>query len=239
MRPGHYPEGRLDPEALVTRHMELVRRVAWHIHGRVGHAAEIDDLLQAGYIGLVDASHRYVRRDGVSFASYAAIRIRGAIIDHLRRNSNLCRTTIAMHQRAVAAQRRLEQRLQRIPTNVEIAAELELDPEEYSRWAQAFEANSTQSLDAVYSDQSPAFEAAGGTPEDALGRSETAAALRAALATLPEREAMVLQLYYVEELNVYEIAAVLGVTTGRVSQIKKAAVDRLRDALQGALGELF
>lgn len=83
--------------------MGLVQRLAWLFHGRVGRFVEIDDLIQAGYVGLVEASARYSIRDGVSFSAYAAIRVRGAILDMLRRNSNLCRKTISMRQAVLRA----------------------------------------------------------------------------------------------------------------------------------------
>ena len=100
-------------------------------------------------------------------------------------------------------------------------------------WEQAFQANVHQSLDSIYDEFSIWFESPENTPEDNINEEELQAQLKEALRTLPEREALVIQLYYVEELNVYEIAEVLEVTTGRVSQIKKAAVTRLREYLRG------
>lgn len=92
--PKGYEEQLPSPNKLVESHIPLVQRLAWHFQGRVGRFVEIEDLLQAGYLGLVDASQRYSVRDGVTFSAYAAIRVRGSIIDYLRRNSNLCRQTI-------------------------------------------------------------------------------------------------------------------------------------------------
>jgi RNA polymerase sigma factor for flagellar operon FliA len=211
-----------------------VRRIAHHVHGRVRGAVEVEELIQVGYLGLVEASQKYERREGVSFDAYAGIRIRGAIVDYLRRNSNLCRTTIAMRQRVMAAQTILSRKLQRDPLPAEIAAELQIDVQELDRWTQAFQANVHHSLDEAYDEYSIWFASAGDNPEQQLAETQLKAALRAALGRLPEREALVLQLYYVEELNVYEIAEVLGVTTGRVSQIKKAAIGHIRDMLQAA-----
>ncbi|MEY2955596.1 MAG: hypothetical protein RL123_324, partial [Pseudomonadota bacterium] len=94
-----YLEQSTRPEDLVATHLEMVRRIAYQLHGRVRGAVEVEDLIQVGYMGLVDASRKYEKRDGVNFDAYALIRIRGAILDFLRRNSNLCRTTIIMRQK--------------------------------------------------------------------------------------------------------------------------------------------
>ncbi len=108
--PKRYAEQATDTEKLVKDNMQLVQRIAWHFSGRIGHFAEIDELLQAGYLGLVDASQRYSPREGVTFAAYAAIRIRGSIVDLLRRNSNLCRATIEMRGKVNRARTELEQK---------------------------------------------------------------------------------------------------------------------------------
>lgn len=221
------------PERLVATHMDLVRKIAWHLHGRVGRMAEIDDMLQVGYMGLVDASKRYTPRQGASFAAYAAIRIRGSIIDYLRASSSLCRATIVMQQKVRAATARLEQQLLRMPEKAELAAEMGISVEELQDWQTQFGASQIKSLDEVYTDHSMLFSDATRSVEDKMQHDEMRGMLRRALERLPEREALVLQLYFVEELNVYEIAEILGVTTGRVSQIKKAAVGRLREAISG------
>ena len=229
--PKAYSEQAPRPEKLVEDNIALVERLAWHYRGRVGRFAEVEDLLQAGYLGLVDASQRYSKRDGVTFAAYAAIRIRGAIIDQLRRNSNLCRSTINMRQSIERARRALESKLERVPTPEELAEAMGLTLIELQDWEARFQVNQLQSLDEVYSDFSLLFEDKTRTAEDSLHMTQMKGLLAKALGEIPEREAQVLQLYYVEELNVYEIAAILDVTTGRVSQIKKAAILRLRDML--------
>lgn len=234
--PTAYAEQQLNPTKLVEDHVDLVRRLAWHFHGRTGRFAEIDDIMQAGYLGLVDASQRYSTREGVAFAAYAAIRVRGSIIDFLRRNSNLCRTTIAMQQKVRKARQDLENQLGRTPEPSEVASHLGLEMAEYSEWLSRFEANHVQSLDEVYSDHSILFQDQTPSPEEATHKSQMRQQLKLALTKLPEREALVLQLYYVEELNVYEVGAILGVTTGRVSQIKKAAIERLRNLIRESIG---
>ena len=227
-----YSDTSKNINALIENNMGLVRKIAWHMHGRVKSAVEIEDLIQIGMYGLVTAAQNYVVKEGVSFASYAGIRIRGEIVDHLRRNSNLCRTTIQMQQKYNASYEKLLRQLQREPKNNEIAKDMGLEESELDNWEQAFAANTHQSLDSVYDEFSIWFASEDQSPEDELSETELRENLVEALKTLPEREAMLVQLYYVEELNVYEIAEVLEITTGRVSQIKKSAVSRLREFIQ-------
>ena len=162
----------------------------------------------------------------MTFAAYAAIRVRGSIIDCLRRNSNLCRTTISMQQKVRAAERDLEMEHQRTPTPEELCEKMEMMLEELQNWQARFQASRVKSLDEVYTDHSLLFQDVTQSPEEATHQSQLHTMLRRAISKLPEREALVLQLYYVEELNVYEVAAILDVTTGRVSQIKRAAIER-------------
>ena len=227
-----YSDTSKNINSLIENNMGLVRKIAWHMHGRVKSAVEIEDLIQIGMYGLVTAAQNYVVKEGASFASYAGIRIRGEIVDHLRRNSNLCRTTIQMQQKYNASLEKLSKKLQREPKNAEIAKDMGLEESELDNWEQAFAANTHQSLDSVYDEFSIWFASNDQSPEDELSESELRENLVEALKTLPEREAMLVQLYYVEELNVYEIAEVLEITTGRVSQIKKSAISRLREFIQ-------
>lgn len=231
-----YPEQRPEPHDLITSQMKQVRKIAYYFHGRVRGAVEVEDLIQAGYVGLVDAAQKYKRKENVNFAAYAGIKIRGAILDYLRRASNLCRTTIVNRQRANRATLSLERRLQRQPTSVEIAEELGMGINEYEHWRQAFQANTLQTIEEVHEDFSVWFLSTAGNPEDEINKVELRAALRKALESLSHREALVIQLYYAEELNVYEIAKILEVTTGRVSQIKKAAIGTLRQRLTRLTG---
>ena len=226
-----YTEANPDVESLIHGHMELVRKIAWHMHGRVRNAVEIDDLLQVGYFGLVNAAQKYSKKEGAAFSSYAVIRIKGAIVDYLRKSSNLCRTTIQMQQKAKKAEEMLRSNLQREPTSLEMAKKLGMELEQYEEWELAFNANVHQSLDSVYDEYSIWFASRDSSPEEALADSQLKNTLKEALSILPKKEALVIQLYYVEELNVYEIAEVMEITTGRVSQIKKSAISKLRDII--------
>ena len=227
-----YPEQQPNVESLIVDNMNLVKKIAWHMHGRVRSAIEIEDLMQIGYFGLVTAAQKYSPKEGATFASYAVLRIRGAIVDHLRKSSNLCRTTIQMQQKQKKAVQSLVGALQREPVPSEIAEKMGLDLNEYREWEKAFNANVHQSLDEVYDEYSMWFVSKDNTPEENLDRSQLKNILTGALKELPPKEAMVIQLYYVEELNVYEIAKVMEITTGRVSQIKKSAVLLLRSHIE-------
>ena len=229
-----YPEQQPNVESLIVDNMNLVKKIAWHMHGRVRSAMEIEDLMQIGYYGLVTAAQKYSPQEGATFASYAVLRIRGAIVDHLRKSSNLCRTTIQMQQKQKKAVESLLGSLQREPLPSEIAKKMGLELNEYREWEKAFNANVHQSLDEVYDEYSMWFVSKESTPEENLDKSQLKNILSSALKELPSKEAMVIQLYYVEELNVYEIAEVMDITTGRVSQIKKSAVTLLRSFIKKA-----
>ncbi|PQM60203.1 MAG: FliA/WhiG family RNA polymerase sigma factor [Rhodobacteraceae bacterium] len=226
-----YPEQIPDVEGLISGHMDLVRKIAWHMHGRVGSAIEIDDLIQIGYFGLVTAAQKYSVKEGASFASYAVLRIRGAIVDHLRKSSNLCRTTIQMQQKTKMVEASLLKKLHRSPSRQEISDELGIKIDEFDEWERAFAANVHTSLDAAYDEFSMWFMSKDSSPEQKLNEADLRKSLRMSLEDLSQKEALVIQLYYVEELNVYEIAEVLDVTTGRVSQIKKSAISKLRKSM--------
>jgi len=205
-----------------------VQSIAWHLHARVSKVIEIDDLIQIGYYGLVTAAQKYTPQEGVNFSNYASLRIRGAMVDHLRKNSNLCRTTIKMQKRFNHAEQKLINLLGRQPEQVEIADEMAISLSELQEWIKNFAANHHESMDQVYDDFSIVFASNTDDPEEELQNKDLKKLLIEALKKLPEKMALVIQLYYVEELNVYEIAEVLEVTIGRVSQIKSEAVKKLR-----------
>jgi len=147
-----YTHNQDDKAQLINDNLDVVKKIAFYYVGRVGKVVEVDDLLQLGMVGLIEAAHNYTPKEDVSFVSYAKLRIKGAIVDYLRKSSNLCRGTIRRKQDYERAKRKLEKELFREPEAHEIA----------------------------------------------------------------------------KELNVYEIAEVLSVSTGRVSQIKSAAIQKLK-----------
>lgn len=218
------------PEVLARAHMGLVRKIAWHVHGRVSSAIDIEDLVQIGMVALVEAANGYEDR-GHAFATYASMRIRGHMIDHLRRHAAMCRSAMAKRRELQAAAARFEGRYGRAPGEAELAQAMGLDAAAFRELADAARAVRQESLDEVYSDQSMWFADVEERADDRLEREQLGAALARHIGALPEREAQVLQLYFVEELNLDEIGQVLGVGAARVCQIKKAALDKLRVAL--------
>jgi RNA polymerase sigma factor FliA len=222
---------RSDPAVLARGHMALVRKIAWHVHGRVSSAIDVEDLVQIGMVALVEAANGYEDR-GHAFSTYASVRIRGAMIDHLRRHATLCRSAMARRKAINEAVATREGELGRAPAEAEIAQAMGLAPADYRTMADSAIAARQESLDEVYSDQSMWFADVEQRVDQTMERDELARALAANIADLPEREAMVLQLYFVEELNLEEIGEVLGVGAARVCQIKKAALDRLRKSLR-------
>ncbi|MBB3924964.1 RNA polymerase sigma factor for flagellar operon FliA [Sphingobium jiangsuense] len=219
------------PEQLARQYMPLVRKIAWHVHGRVSSAIDIEDLLQIGMVALVEAANSFEDR-GLGFASYAQMRIRGAMIDSLRRQATICRSAMAKRKQLTEVRRRLEQRLGRTPGETEMAAEMNLDAAAYREMVDAAEMVQEQSMDEVYSDQSMWFADLEERADEKLERESLKAMLAGSIRQLPEREAMVLQLYFVEEMNLEEIGATLDIGAARVCQIKKAALDKLRGMLR-------
>ena len=216
---------------LIQDNLNLVKKIAWQLHGRVQNIVEIEDLIQQGMEGLIHAAQKYSPREGVNFAQYAQLRIRGSIIDYLRKNSNLCRTTIKKKQEFERSRQALAKQFNREPSERELINHLEISEEEFNYWKQAFEANVVQSLDSAYNEYSILFASKDENPESSLENKELKNQIFQALSVLNQREAMVAQLYYVEELNIYEIAEVMEISTGRISQIKKSIIQKLRDEI--------
>jgi RNA polymerase sigma factor for flagellar operon FliA len=222
-------------ENLVKDNVNLVKKIAWYLHGRVNSIIEIEDLIQIGMLGLINAAQNYTPQNDASFSSYANIRIKGEILDYLRKNSNLCRTTIKMKKISEKASLSLRHKFGREPNNTEIAKEIGMTSEKYYEWTQAFEANVIRSLDDSYDEYSQWFVAKDMNPEENINHEELKNLLKASLAKLEGKEALIIQLYFVEELNIYEIAEVMNVSTGRVSQIKTSAIKRIRESLKTEL----
>ena len=230
----HYANQKTDVDELIKQHSDLVRKIAWQVHGRTRHTTEIEDVMQIGFTGLVNAAQQYTRKDGATFATYASIKIKGAIIDYLRKSSNLCRTTIQIKKKYNKVVQNLQTKFMRNPTHSEIAADMGMSEGELYEWEQAFQANAHESLADVYDQYSIWYASEEDSPEEKMGNEELKELLKSALHTLSERETLVIQLYYIEELNVFEIAAVMEISTGRVSQIKKSAIANLRSFITEA-----
>ena len=219
-------------QELVKDNINLVKKLSWYLHGRVSAVIDIEDLIQIGMLGLIKAAQNYIPQKDAAFTSYATIRIKGEILDYLRKNSNLDRSTIKMKKIAEKASSSLRHKLGREPLNNEIADMIGISPDKYDDWTSAFEANIIRSLDDSYDEYSQWFVEKRMNPEESMNDLELRDELKSVLGQLEGKEALIIQLYFVEELNIYEIAEVMSVSTGRVSQIKTSAIKRIRDKIQ-------
>ncbi|HZH44346.1 MAG TPA: RNA polymerase sigma factor FliA [Lysobacter sp.] len=220
---------------VVVRHAELVRRIAHHLAARLPASVDVEDLVQAGMIGLIEAARHYDASQGAAFETYASIRIRGSMIDEIRRGDWVPRSVHRRVREAAEATRRIEQNAGRAATANEVAAALDMPLDEYHRLMEGAARGHLLSLDAHIEDEGEARIAdAHPTPERQLAREQFQGELTEAIAGLPEREQLVLSLYYEQELNLREIGAVLGVTESRVCQIHGQAMVRLRARLRDA-----
>ncbi|MEM8918300.1 MAG: FliA/WhiG family RNA polymerase sigma factor [Pseudomonadota bacterium] len=224
--------GEAGPEDLTKRHIPLVRKIAWHVHGRMSKSVELEDLIQIGMVALVEAAQNYEDR-GYGFATYASMRIRGAMIDHIRKISNICRSAMALQKQVKAAEHKLSQELGRAPSEIEIAATLNMDIETFREQYDRAQNIAIDSMDEVYSDHNMWFADVEEKADDVLERKQMKEVLAQCIGKLKEREALVLQLYFVEEMNLDEIGLTMDISAGRVCQIKKSATDKLRQMLAG------
>ena len=224
-----------DLTLLARRHLPLVRRIAWHVHGSMSNAIEIEDLVQTGLVALVEAAASFEERGAVTFEQYLATRVRGAMIDALRRSATLTRGAMQRRRAYAQAVKALTHELGHAPTDLLVAARLGVTPDKLRTDYAGAEPVRFDSIDEVYADDKPWFASDDPDAFQQLAEGDLRAALIAAIGALPAREAQVVQLYYVEELNLEEIGLVLGVGSARVCQIKASAHARLKKALARAV----
>ncbi len=230
-----YKSASQPKDELIQKNMPLVKKIAYFYAGRVQKAAEVEDLIQIGMMGLVEAAHNYSPQQGVTFPIYARLRIKGSIVDFLRKSSNLCRRTIKNKQNYDRAHNLLRMNFARVPKHEEVSKELNISVEELHSWEKEFAANQNQSMDEATEIYGDFLISTDTTVEEKLMSGELKKHLRDSLTVLNSQQVLVIQLYYVEELNVYEIAETLSVSTGRVSQIKSAALALLRQKVEAEL----
>ena len=219
-----------NPSGVVAELLPLVKSIALRIRVKLPDFIELDDLTQAGLIGLLSACQSYDPNQGANFQTYASIRIRGAILDELRRNDWLPRsvqTQLGEVSRAIA---KVEAREGRTAQDHEVAETMALSLDEYRELTTKLSAARLVYLDAS-TDGTDELPVAAAEPEAEYSEEELRGLLRSGIDMLPEREKLMMSLYYVEELNIREIAAVLEVTEGRVSQLHGQALARLRSRL--------
>jgi RNA polymerase sigma factor for flagellar operon FliA len=228
-----------DRDMLLMEHLPTVRYIARRIHERLPQHVDLDDLISAGVVGLIDAFSKFDHTKKVQFKSYAQFRIRGAILDSLRTLDWSPRELRRKGRAVEEAIRAVTQRIGHAPSEQEIAAELNMSLAEYQQLLGDLKGLEIGSLHMERSEESGDEELAyipGSPEEDPLFRclkGEMKQRLADAIDDLPEKERMVLTLYYYEELTMKEIGLTLGVVESRVSQIHSSAVLRLRTALAG------
>ncbi len=232
-------DGVMDKDSLWKRYVPLVRHEALRLQVRLPGSVELDDLLQAGGLGLLDAIERFDASQGAAFSTYAVQRIRGAMLDELRSRDWAPRTVRRQAREVTQALQQLEQQLTRPPEEREVARAMGISLEEYRQIL--LDTNNSQLFS--YDEWCEEHGDSAGTsdiqnefnPLQLLLTGNLRDRVIAAIDALPEREKMILQLYYREELNLKEIGAVLDVGESRVSQLHSQAIKRLRARLQSDL----
>lgn len=218
----------------IEKHANLVKRIAHHLAGRLPPNVLIDDLIQSGMIGLLEAQQNFDSTKGASFETYAGIRIRGSMLDEMRRGDWVPRSVHKNSRLVSGAIRELEAKLSRDPTDKEIAKHLEMNLDQYHQILNDVSCGRLVGIEdlGVSEDTITTAEMSSqNLPFQGVAEGNFKDSLVAAIKTLPEREALVLSLYYDEELNLKEIGAVLGVSESRVCQILSQSTQRLRSKL--------
>ncbi|GGK72944.1 RNA polymerase sigma factor FliA [Amphritea balenae] len=223
-------------QEIVEQHGALVKRIAHHLLARLPNTVVLDDLIQAGMVGLLEAAKKYDASKGASFETYAGIRIRGSIIDEVRRGDWTPRSVHRNARRVSEAVQAVEARIGRDAQDGEIAAELNISVTEYHALLKDSAESRLFSFDKLTGpqDEGPGEAIAGSEPDpsEEFEQKDFIKAIANQIQGLPEREKLVLSLYYDEELNLKEIGQILGVSESRVSQIHSQAALRLRSRLK-------
>ena len=227
-------QGKSNKDDLITRHAPLVKKLAHLMKAKLPPSIEVDDLIQAGMMGLLDAINRYEEVHGAQFETYAMQRIRGSMLDELRSSDWVPRSLRQNMRKIEAAIQQLQQRLGRAPSEGEVAAQMNISLGAYQdlltggaghqlMYYEDFRANEDgESFLERFEDEET------GDPLQSLMDFSFREAVVNAIDDLPDREKMLMGLYYEQEMNLKEIGAILGVSESRVSQLHSQAVSRLR-----------
>ncbi len=228
-------KGQLDRDALIRQHIPLVRRIAHHMIAKLPPNVEVDDLIQVGMMGLAEALSRYEATQGAQFETFATQRIRGAMLDELREGDWMSRSSRKSQKDIEHAVRRLEQKLGRSPLESEIAADMGMALAEYQSLLGKVRGTQLVYLEDMThgNDDEDGFLDRHAADSDAdplelLRDHRLRSSLVQAIQSLPEREQHIMGMYYEHDMNLKEIAAVLGVTESRVCQLHSQSIARLR-----------
>lgn len=222
---------------LASDHVDLVKRIAYRLHSRLPDCVQMEDLIQAGMLGLLEARERFRSDEGASFTTFAGIRIRGAMLDEIRRGDWAPRSLHRAMRAIQDAQQRVEHRAGRPASEAELAAEMDLSLDEYRKTLSDIASAHLASLDDG-EHGTPALDipaAADSRPAELVERADLHAAVAAANEDLPERERSLMTWYYDEGLNLRQIAERLGVSESRACQLHGRALARVREKLSGWL----
>jgi len=223
-------------DALVREHAPLVKRIAYHLMARLPPSVQIEDLIQAGMEGLLESARHYDPGQGASFETYAGILIRGAMLDELRRYDWTPRSVHRKFREVADAIREIEAVTGRDARDAEVAKRLDISVSEYHQILQDAQSSRVFSIDELMESGDSVLDDIADSrdgPMDRLTQAGFTHALADAISGLPERERLVVSLYYDDELNLKEIGAVLGVSESRVCQIQSQAMLRLRARMSG------
>lgn len=233
--------GQINKDQLVQRFAPLVKRIAYHLMARLPSSVQVDDLVQNGMMGLLDAINRFEAGMGAQFETYAAQRVRGAMLDGLRENDWLPRSLRRDFRRIEVAIAQLEQEFGRSPSEKELADSLDMSLSEYQKMLQEARGYQLISFEDMVEDGDEDFLERHFTddasePSKILEEQGLHQSLVQGIESLPEREKLMMALYYEQDLNLREIGEVMGVTESRVCQLHTQAVARLRARIFGSAG---
>jgi RNA polymerase sigma factor for flagellar operon FliA len=230
-------QGTLEKDRLVNQYAPLVKRIAYHLMAKLPASVQVDDLVQNGMLGLLDALNRFEEGMGAQFETYAVQRVRGAMLDGLRENDWLPRGIRKEMRRVESAILKLEHEQGRPPSEGELAQSLGMPLAEYQKLLQDARGHQLLYLEDLAGEDEDFLDhhqtGASSDPLAILEESDMRGALVAAIANLPEREKLMMALYYEQDLNLREIGEVMGVTESRVCQLHSQAIARLRCAVIG------
>jgi|GEM_PF-68806 len=232
------PVGRKRPapdrDGLIANHLRLVHKIAHQVYRSYSTAILIDDLVQIGRLALVEAAASY-EDQGFGFTNYAKLRIRGSMVDELRRISGLSRAALKTRKLVRASEHQLSHELGRAPTEAEMAKKIGMSPSCYRSTVDHAIAVETVSSEETYSDDNIAFADQEKSVDDAMQEAELSAKLVEGISRLAERDAEVMRLYFMEEYKLADIAKIMAISPARVCQIKASALKVLRGYMDGAM----
>lgn len=219
------------PEDLVRLNSKLVERIARRVYRDTSSSIAIEDLIQIGQIALIEAANTFVDRGTAMFTTYANLRVRGAMIDELRKSATISREAMRRRRQFAKARQDLSTRLGRSPDESEMAAHVDLGLGAYRAAIDSMQAIEYTSIDDVYVDTSSWFADRTPGADELLELDRRRTAIAKAVAKLPEREQTILQMFFVDECSLDEISRIFNVSATRICQIKRAALQGLRGDL--------